>query len=70
MREITAQEFIESYFGKRCPDFIEGCVCCEAWKHFDELIETRKVLADKKLLKALREGRKEGSKSSPYKPLK
>lgn len=67
--EITAQEFIESYFGKRCSEFVERCLCCEAWKHFDELVETHKILADKKLMNAIRKTRKEGSKSSPYKPL-
>jgi hypothetical protein len=36
------------------------------WGTWDE---TSKVLADKSLMKAIRKARKEGSHSSPYKPL-
>ena len=31
--------------------------------------ETEKILADKKLMTAIRKARKKGVKSSPYKPL-
>jgi hypothetical protein len=24
------------YWGKRCPDYCAGCICCEAWKFYDE----------------------------------
>lgn len=24
-------------YGPRCPDFMHGCACCEAWKVHDEL---------------------------------
>jgi|GEM_PF-5861421 len=30
-------ELITAEFGERCPDFAEGCVCCEIWKAYDTL---------------------------------
>ena len=25
-----------NHWGKRCDEYIKGCLCCNAWKHFDE----------------------------------
>lgn len=30
-------EAITEAFGERCPDFAEGCACCEAWQQYDRL---------------------------------
>lgn len=30
-------EAITEAFGKRCPDYAEGCPCCDAWKQYDDL---------------------------------
>lgn len=32
-------EAITEAFGERCPDFAEGCACCEAWAQYDRLGE-------------------------------
>lgn len=32
------EEAITEYYGERCPDFAEGCTCCEAWAEFDNII--------------------------------
>ena len=36
-KEILAEEFIEDYYGKRCPAFCEECVICENWEHLDKM---------------------------------
>lgn len=30
-------EAITDYLGERCPEYAEGCFCCEAWAEFDRL---------------------------------
>lgn len=30
-------EAITAQFGERCPDYAEGCPCCDAWKQYDNL---------------------------------
>lgn len=30
-------EAITEAFGERCPEYVEGCPCCEAWKQYDAL---------------------------------
>lgn len=32
------EEALIEYYGDRCPDFAEGCPCCEAWAEFDSII--------------------------------
>lgn len=27
--------YITKYYGKRCPDYAEGCACCRVWVRFD-----------------------------------
>jgi len=34
------EKWIVKNFGKRCPEFEEGCACCKAWRCFDYLMET------------------------------
>jgi hypothetical protein len=36
-------EAITDYLGERCPDYAEGCFCCEAWAEFDRLTNTSSV---------------------------
>lgn len=38
------EEALIEYYGERCPDFAEGCPCCEAWAEFDALITRCKQL--------------------------
>ncbi len=35
------EEAMESYWGKKCPDFEKGCSCCEAWRKYDELLTSK-----------------------------
>jgi len=37
------EQAIESYWGERCPDQSEGCVVCEAWREYDNLVTDNKV---------------------------
>jgi hypothetical protein len=37
------EQAIESYWGERCPDQSEGCVVCEAWREYDNLVMDNKV---------------------------
>ena len=31
------EEAITDYWGKRCPDYIDGCPVCEAWNQYDSM---------------------------------
>ena len=31
------------YWGERCEDYEEGCVVCEAWREYDNLVMDNKV---------------------------
>ena len=31
------------YWGERCEDYEEGCVVCEAWREYDNLVTDNKV---------------------------
>jgi len=35
-RTLVEEAIIEA-FGARCPDFAEGCPCCDAWAEYDAL---------------------------------
>ena len=37
------EQAIESYWGERCSDYEEGCVVCEAWRDYDNLVMDNKV---------------------------
>jgi hypothetical protein len=37
------EQAIESYWGERCSDYEEGCVVCEAWREYDNLVMDNKV---------------------------
>ena len=34
-------EAVESYWGERCPDHHQECVCCQAWGHYDSKTSAR-----------------------------
>lgn len=42
--ELIAEAFIV-YFGERCDDFAEGCLCCEAWALLDNMVDRRDIHA-------------------------
>lgn len=33
------KKFVKKWFGKRCPDVEETCVCCQRWHYASHLIE-------------------------------
>jgi hypothetical protein len=37
------EQAIESYWGERCPDHEEGCVVCDAWREYDNLVTDNKI---------------------------
>ena len=53
------EQAIESYWGERCPDHSEGCVVCEAWREYDNLVTDNKV-ANEMAQKAFTEVNKDG----------
>ena len=53
------EQAIESYWGERCPDHEEGCVVCEAWREYDNLVTDNK-LANEIAQKAFTEVNKDG----------
>jgi hypothetical protein len=32
------EQAIEGQWGERCPDYEEGCLVCEAWREYDNLV--------------------------------
>ena len=45
------EEALIEYYGERCPDFAEGCPCCEAWAEFDALITRKELESYKSIVK-------------------
>lgn len=39
MHESWLEQMIEKLYGKRCPDYEEGCACCQAWSVYDTIID-------------------------------
>ena len=37
------EQAIEGYWGERCSDYEEGCVVCEAWRDYDNLVMDNKI---------------------------
>ena len=37
MMSNLIEEALTEYFGERCPDYHEECMCCKAWKEYDIL---------------------------------
>ena len=37
------EQAIESYWGERCLDYEGGCVVCEAWRDYDNLVMDNKI---------------------------
>jgi DUF438 domain-containing protein len=44
MSRIPTAEEITANWGERCPDYGEGCPCCEMWSMHDEIERLRKAL--------------------------
>lgn len=32
------EEALTDQWGERCPDYVAGCPCCDAWKLYDDLV--------------------------------
>jgi hypothetical protein len=47
------------YWGERCEDYEEGCVVCDAWREYDNLVTDNKV-ANEMAQKAFTEVNTEG----------
>ena len=58
------EQAIESYWGERCSDYEEGCVVCEAWRDYDNLVMDNKV-ANEIAQKAFTEVNKDGKFVAP-----
>ena len=37
------EEALTGHWGERCSDYEEGCVVCEAWRDYDNLVMDNKV---------------------------
>ena len=40
--EYWLENRIENLYGKRCPDYENGCACCQAWSVYEIIIADRK----------------------------
>ena len=58
------EQAIESYWGERCSDYEEGCVVCEAWRDYDNLVMDNKI-ANEIAQKAFTEVNKDGKFVAP-----
>ena len=58
------EQAIESYWGERCSDYEEGCVVCEAWREYDNLVMDNKI-ANEIAQKAFTEVNKDGKFVAP-----
>jgi hypothetical protein len=58
------EQAIEGYWGERCPDYEEGCVVCEAWRDYDNLVMDNKI-ANEIAQKAFTEVNKDGKFVAP-----
>ena len=58
------EQAIEGYWGERCSDYEEGCVVCEAWRDYDNLVMDYKV-ANEIAQKAFTEVNKDGKFVAP-----
>lgn len=38
LKPNAIEQAITEHFGGRCPDFSEGCACCDAWAQYDALV--------------------------------
>lgn len=53
VRRVKLERMIEEDFGERCPDFAEGCACCEVWAAYDDLVKRHPDLSEEDLDMAL-----------------
>ena len=37
------EQAIEGHWGERCPDYEEGCLVCDAWREYDNLVMDNKL---------------------------
>lgn len=33
------KKFVKKWFGKKCPDFAESCICCQRWRYAKYLMK-------------------------------
>lgn len=33
--ESLVEQAIREHWGERCPDYVDGCPCCDAWREYD-----------------------------------
>ena len=45
-------EAMQFYWGERCPEYVQGCGTCEAWKQYDAVI----AVTPEELLYAIEDG--------------
>ena len=42
--KVLLEEFIDKWYGPKCPDYEETCICCQIWKNYEKL--TKNVFID------------------------
>jgi len=53
MKDLNAMhEAMQFYWGERCPEYVQGCGTCEAWKQYDAVIAVTPI----ELLYAIEDG--------------
>ena len=42
LHEDWLEEIIEKLYGKKCPDYEAGCVCCQVWDVYETIIDSNR----------------------------
>ena len=53
------EQAIEGHWGPKCSDYEEGCVVCDAWREYDNLVMDNKI-ANEMAQKAFTDVNKDG----------
>ncbi|MBS3102078.1 hypothetical protein J4458_01360 [Candidatus Woesearchaeota archaeon] len=40
--EEWIKSIVKKHYGKRCPDHVKECACCQAWDIYDTIIDANR----------------------------
>lgn len=38
-KNLKIKQFLNRWYGPKCKDFCEDCVCCQKWRAYEELVK-------------------------------
>lgn len=48
MENKKIKDWMKENYGKRCPEYEEGCACCTAWELYDRLVQIKPLIKNGK----------------------